>query len=275
VRKLEQPLLFMAFGLIAGCDRGDLEALREVAETARSTATSATSPLTTSPAPPPRRVEAPPRPKKFREAKERLRDLYRAQPSTTLYSNCPLNRLDVDWARCCMREADARRPAVEWEHVVPAATFGGSLPEWREGHPRCAKKGRPFRGRKCARRASKRFEAMEGDMHNLFPELGDVNGARGDTPIGAFEGPSTRHQELASCGLRFGRSVVEPRDAVHGDVARAYLYMNAAYPDAVPLDEASRATFERWHVADPPDALERLRNRVILEEQGNGNPWIE
>jgi len=112
-------------------------------------------------------------------------------------------------------------------------------------------------------------------MHNLFPEIGDVNGARGDTPMGVLDGPASRHPELASCGLRFGTSVVEPRDAVHGDVARAYLYMSGAYPDAVRLDETTRTTFERWHAADPPDELEQIRNRMIRAEQGNGNPWIE
>lgn len=112
-------------------------------------------------------------------------------------------------------------------------------------------------------------------MHNLFPEIGDVNGARGDTPMGLLDGPSTRHHELSSCALRFGSSVVQPPDEVRGDVARAYLYMSAAYSTAFKLDSSARETFARWHELDPPSDFERERNRWIASKQGNGNPWVE
>lgn len=211
----------------------------------------------------------------FREAKHVLSRFYETHPATTLYSGCPLVFGRPDWAHCCLRREDTRRAAIEWEHVVPASAFGGGLPEWREGHPRCEKRGRPFRGRKCARRVSARFQAMEGDMHNLFPELGDVNGARGDVPMGVVGRATARHAELSECGLRFGEHEVEPRPEVRGDVARAYLYMSDVYPDAVSLTDDARAAFERWHMADPPDAIERERNMRIHREQGNENPWIQ
>jgi deoxyribonuclease-1 len=226
-------------------------------------------------APVSRPVVPPSHPLDFRAAKEHLRSFYAERAATTLYSSCALVGGEVDFTRCCVARETAKRPAVEWEHVVPAATFGGSLPEWREGHPRCQKRGKPFRGRKCARRASKRFKALEGELHNLFPEVGDVNGARGDTPMGLVVGAGTRHRDLQSCGLRFGDGVVEPRREVHGDVARAYLYMSAAYPDAVVLTVELRALLERWHSEDPPDDLERARNRMIRDTQGNTNPWID
>lgn len=219
-------------------------------------------------------VTRPPHPLDFRGAKDRLREFYASRETTTLYSGCPIAGNAIDFTRCCVGPS-AKRPRIEWEHVVPAATFGGALPEWRDGHPRCQKRGKPFRGRKCARRASPLFRSLEGDLHNLFPEVGDVNGARGDTPLGLVMGPGSRHPELASCGLRFGDGVVEPRGAVHGDVARAHLYMNGAYAEAVRLSTEARALFARWHAEDPPDDLERARNRMIRDAQGNGNPWIE
>lgn len=258
---------------VPGCDARRLEEF--AARTERDLAVGSGSNAGGSPAPTVRAAHRPPHPKTFREAKTVLREFYAGRDAATLYSACALKAGAVDWSRCCLSEATAHRPRVEWEHVVPAAAFGGALPEWREGHTRCSKRGRPFRGRKCARRTSREFQAMEGDMHNLFPEIGDVNGARGDTPMGPVPTPDGRHADLAGCGLRFGASAVEPRGEVRGDVARAYLYMAAAYPTSVTLSDDQRAAFVRWHEQDPPDDLERARNRRIFAEQGNENPWLE
>ncbi|MBM4375399.1 MAG: endonuclease [Deltaproteobacteria bacterium] len=258
--------------VVTGCR---LERPLRVEEAQASAAPARSSPRALTESPASRAVERPPRPLDFRAAKQHLRAFYAERGATTLYSSCPLVGGEVDFTRCCVARQHAKRPAVEWEHVVPAATFGGALPEWRDGHPRCQKRDKPFRGRKCARRVSRLFQALEGDLHNLFPEVGDVNGARGDTPMGLVVETSVRHRELPSCGLRFGKGVVEPRGEVHGDVARAYLYMSGAYPEAVVLTEELRALFERWHAEDPPDELERARNRMIRDAQGNDNPWIE
>lgn len=220
------------------------------------------------------RAPSPTRPRHFREAKRLLAAFYATRTARTVYSGCPLQGGSLDWAHCCLAKERAHRGAIEWEHVVPAAAIGARLPEWRDGHERCQKRGRPFRGRKCARRASTRFQQVEGDMHNLFPELGDVNGARGSEPMGTVTNPTPRHRELAGCGLTFGEHTVEPRPGVRGDVARAYLYMNDVYPDLVVLTDEARATYEQWHTSDPPDELEHARNRMIHAEQGNENPWI-
>ena len=90
-----------------------------------------------------------------------------------------------------------RAEHVEWEHAVPAAAFGRSFVEWREGADRCVDgKGRRFHGRKCARLAPQ-FARMEGDMHNLFPVIGEVNAtfrraSRGRPRLRWWAGPGDR-----------------------------------------------------------------------------------
>jgi deoxyribonuclease-1 len=62
---------------------------------------------------------------------------------------------------------------------VPAEAFGQAFPEWRNGHPACSDSiGQPFKGRNCAKKMAVAFRYMEGDLHNLQPGIGEVNGLR-------------------------------------------------------------------------------------------------
>lgn len=85
----------------------------------------------------------------------------------------------------------------------------------------------------------------------------------------------------------------EPRDDVKGDVARMMFYMASRYngaeadntPDLtlvdLPVTESGSATFGNlctlysWHLNDPVDESERVRNDVIYQYQGNRNPYID
>lgn len=59
-----------------------------------------------------------------------------------------------------------RAKRVEWEHVVPAENFGRTFTEWRNGNPQCiSKKGKPFKGRKCASKINTEYRYMQSDMH--------------------------------------------------------------------------------------------------------------
>jgi deoxyribonuclease-1 len=231
----------------------------------------------------------------FEDAKRLLVRLYLDHsPRTDIYCGCPFGEakghgLRVDLAACgyATHKDEARAERIEWEHAVPAAKFGRTFAAWREGAPRCTDgHGKKFRGRACAKVASPEFAKIEGDMHNLFPAVGEVNGLRGDLPMGLREdddGRTHRGREDAAGAstIHFGKcaSTVEgtmflPRTEVRGDIARAYKYMNAAYPDHVALDEAHRALLDAWDADDPPDAWERERNRRITELQGNANPFV-
>jgi deoxyribonuclease-1 len=207
-----------------------------------------------------------------------------------LYCGCaftpePGHGLRVDFGRCGyvpFRDA-TRAGRIEWEHVVAAATFGRTFTEWTQGIDRCVDgKGKRFKGRKCAGK-SPEFARMEGDLHNLFPVVGEVNGIRGDLPVGildppdhtpAHHKPTTDVFTFGACKSTIDRGVFQPRPEVRGDMARASLYMDRAYPSRHILDDAHRALFERWSAEDPPDEWERERNRAIAERQGNENPFI-
>jgi deoxyribonuclease-1 len=217
---------------------------------------------------------APPRtPLDFREAKQQLRALYdRGGEATTLYAGCPFRRWRVDFKRCCFSPRGRRGRELEWEHVVPAAVLGRRIDAWQHGDPRCvSKRGQPFRGRRCARRVSERFRHLEGDMHNLFPALGAINNARGKAAFGLIDG---EERAFGRCDLEITADLIEPRPAARGDIARACLYMDGAYPDLDLLDEPARRLLTGWSQADPPDDWERRRNEHIALVQGNRNPWI-
>lgn len=227
----------------------------------------------------------------FDEAKKALLQIYASAPARIdLYCGCtflpePGRGLRVDLAGCGYSPARdaARAERIEWEHAVPAAAFGRRFVEWREGADQCVDgKKRRFRGRACAR-TSPEFARMEGDLHNLFPVVGEVNGLRGDLPMGVLDPPGAtpvHHTSkdtfrFGACGSSIEGGVFMPRREVRGDLARAYKYMNAAYPERGLIDDAHRLVFDRWDAEDPPDDWERERNRRIAERQGNGNPFID
>ncbi len=114
----------------------------------------------------------------FSEAKHILGSMY-SQASQdqrrTLYCGCPMEfqngrpqLADLDACGYQIREDYDRARRIEWEHVVPAHALGGTMRCWKEG------------GRENCRNSSREFSAMEGDMHNLFPVIGEVNKDRRD-----------------------------------------------------------------------------------------------
>ena len=222
----------------------------------------------------------------FDEAKKELGKIYAAaNQHTDLYCGCsyatePGHGMRVDLAACGYvpaRDA-ARAERIEWEHAVPAAAFGHTFAEWREGHPKCVdSKGKRYHGRKCARVASAEFARIEADLHNLFPVVGEVNGLRGDLPMGVLD-PSAHASSgtfrFGGCQSAIEQGVFMPRREVRGDLARAYKYMDKSYPERHLIDDAHRAVFDAWDRDDPPDTWERERNKRIAVRQGNANGFI-
>ena len=155
---------------------------------------------------------------------------------------------------------------IEWEHVVPAYDFGRTRSCWREGHPRC--KGR---GRKCCRKVDPIFRAMEADLHNLQPAIGELNQDRGHLGFGLIPG---EERDYGACDFEVDRHarVVEPRPEVRGDIARTYFYMERMY--GVRISRKNRRLFETWDAQDPISPREQRRNRRIMEVQGNSNPFV-
>ena len=84
---------------------------------------------------------------------------------------------------------------------------------------------------------------MEGDLHNLQPAVGEVNGRRSNYSMAMIAGEA---REFGQCDVEIADRKVEPRPAIRGDIARIYLYMDAAYPGRGVLSEKNRPLFAAW-----------------------------
>jgi deoxyribonuclease-1 len=209
--------------------------------------------------------------KDFREAK-RIATYLHAPRGLTLYCRCHYSGKAIDMRSCGLIPArDPHRAArLEWEHVVPAEAFGQSFAEWRDGGPRC----HGGRGRKCAE-TNAVFNRMEGDLYNLFPEDGEVNGIRSNYSmaeigaLGHFAG-----QSFGGCKAVIFESKFEPMDFAKGTVARAYLYMDGEYPGRGMISDKNRKLFGAWDAAHPVEPWECDLYRTIRRIQTDENPIL-
>ncbi len=210
----------------------------------------------------------------FAEAKRLLRESIYKDNYKTFYCAC-----DVDHGRVnvstCGYQANTKKHGnirIEWEHIVPASVLGNYLPEWRDGHVRCTHRtGKHFRGRECAGRVSKKFQMLEADMHNLVPALGPLNRARSNLAYGDVPGEM---RSFGRCDFEISKERAEPMPSIRGFIARAYLYMNMAYPESKIIHEGNQAIFTRWDLEHPPEPWECERNTKIKNIQGNENSFI-
>ena len=208
------------------------------------------------------------------EAAQKLAPQIYADHQTEFYCGCRYSGRAVDLTSCGYqpKNPSARAKRLEWEHVVPAAAFGQAFPAWRDGHPQCVdSKGKRFKGRNCAKKMVPEFRAMEGDLHNLQPAIGEVNRLRSNYSYALIEG---EQREFGACDVEIHDRKAEPRPAIRGDIARIYRYMEAAYPDRGILPAFQHKLVEAWAREDSVDAWECERDRRIMAHQGNANPFV-
>lgn len=213
--------------------------------------------------------------KNFREAKHIAADLHRAR-ALTLYCRCRYQGKSVNHSSCGYKVANNARRAlrIEWEHVVPAEAFGQAFKEWREGSPKCVKKGKKYKGRKCAEK-NPEFAKMEADLYNLFPEVGEVNGLRSNFSmaevgaLGKFAGTT-----FGGCKAKVWERKFEPMDFAKGTVARAYMYMDQAYPGRGVISGKNKKLFEAWDKLHPVEPWECELYQKIKKAQRNDNPIL-
>lgn len=183
-----------------------------------------------------------------------------------IYCGCSYVGKVIDLASCkgqIQAASDAARlKRMEWEHVVPASWYGHDMACWKSG------------GRKqCGKDAT--FEDFEGDMHNLRPSVGEMNGRRSNWPYGYVK---QRQAKFGGCDFTVGlddhgQTVAEPPDYSKGDVARATFYIADKYH--INLSAEARAMFKAWDQLDPVDDWERQVNTRIAAAQGDSNPYIK
>lgn len=207
----------------------------------------------------------------FKEAKRVLLEIYRELPeATTLYTNCDITYRHgyyyPDLQSCGYRiQADAKRAKrIEIEHIVPAYVFGHTESCWLNQRRK---------GRENCQHTSASFNRMEGDLHNLYPSIGEVNNLRGHLPPAELHEQSDgRYGANIDLVIDARRGFFQPPPAARGIVARAYLYMEHTY--GVPIPIRTKEVLLRWHEEYPPTRLECRRNLLIAKYQGNENPFV-
>jgi deoxyribonuclease-1 len=161
-----------------------------------------------------------------------------------------------------------RAKRIEWEHVVPAENFGRTFSEWREGHPSCvSKKGKSFKGRKCASKMNKEYRLMQSDMYNLFPAIGAVNAMKSNYN---FVAQVNAKSGFGSCDMKIDNRKAEPPIEARGRIARTYLYMDATYK-RYSMSKTQKQLMNAWDRMYPVSTWECSRAKKIEKLQINEN----
>lgn len=203
-------------------------------------------------------------PLSFRQAKKQLKQLYQGEHQSSFYCGCDFRyqgkKLLPDLNGCGyqVRKQQKRANRIEWEHIVPAWAFGHQRQCWQQGGRKACKKDPQFR-------------RMEGDMHNLVPAIGEVNGDRSNYRFSDWNGLATQYGQCNML-VDFKAKKVQPPGNSRGAIARAYLYMARQY--TLQLSGAEQRLYQAWHKQHPPGRWECRRNRLIEQIQGNRNPFI-
>ncbi|WP_017842828.1 endonuclease [Methylotuvimicrobium buryatense] len=168
-------------------------------------------------------------------------------------------RVDLESCGYQIRSQANRAIRTEWEHVVPASNFDRARLCWQNG------------GRKNCNSVDPVFNAMEADLHNLTPSVGEINANRSNYNFGML--PSTPKQHGA-CDFKvdFKGRTAEPRDEVKGQIARIYFYMHDRYN--MRMSQQQQQLLLAWDKQFPVSEWERDRDRRIAARMGHSNPFV-
>lgn len=201
----------------------------------------------------------------FSKAKKILyTQIYKDLEKKTFYCGCSFkNKKSIDFSTCGFkpRKNVKRANRIEAEHIVPASLFGRTFKSWSEGDPKCVtRKGKKYKGRRCAKKVSREFRLMEADLFNLYPAIGEVNGDRSNYEFAEIPGEK---RVYGKCDVEIEGKKIEPREEIRGDIARTYFYMMRTYPERVKISEDKLKMFREWDKLDPESEEEQKRNSII------------
>ena len=165
-----------------------------------------------------------------------------------------------------------RAKRVEWEHVVPAENFGRNFNEWRTGHKQCVtKKGKSYKGRRCAEKTNVEYRYMQADMYNLYPAIGSVNASRSNYNFVVLGDTAN---SFGSCDFKIEKTKAEPPVSSRGMIARAYLYMDKTY-NRFNMSRQQSQLMNAWNISYPVEQWECERTERIKKIQGNSNLIVQ
>lgn len=167
-------------------------------------------------------------------------------------------RIDPESCGYETRKQQARADRIEWEHIVPAWVFGHQRQCWQNG------------GRKNCVADDPVFRAMEADLFNLYPSVGEVNGDRSNFQYGIVR----RAPQYGTCGTRvdFSGKAAEPRDEVKGLVARSTFYMYDRY--GLSMSRQQQQLLMAWDRQHPVSTSERRWESRTAAVMGHNNPFV-
>ncbi|WP_422420576.1 endonuclease [Pseudomonas sp. GZD-222] len=168
-------------------------------------------------------------------------------------------RVDPESCGYETRKQQTRAERTEWEHIVPAWTFGHQRQCWKNG------------GREHCVDEDPVFRAMEANLFNLYPSVGEVNGDRSNFNYGMNTG-GTRQYGQCTTKIDFEQKTAEPRDEVKGLVARTTFYMFDRYK--LSMSRQQQQLLMAWDKQHPVTAWEKERDRRIAAIMGHSNPFV-
>ncbi len=159
-----------------------------------------------------------------------------------------------------------REHSLEWEHVVPAQSFGQSFQEWQQGPPECVdSQGEAYAGRDCVEKVNKEFQLMHADMYNLYPAIGSVNAQRSNYRFAMLPNVDS---DFGSCPMKIDDRKVQPPE-----YARGRIDMTETYPKFT-LSDNQRKLMRAWDKEFPVSDWECKRAERIEKIQGNKNRFV-
>lgn len=207
-------------------------------------------------------------PSNFYDAKADLKEFvfFDQTESGTLYCGCKWKWsgktggiIDLKSCGYMTTSGSERAKRLEWEHIMPAHNFGRSRQCWKHG------------GRENCTLNDPIFNAMEADMHNLAPSIGEVNADRSNFNYGLVQ-QSDKHYGSCPFKVDFRNRIAEPRDSVKGQVARVYFYMADRY--SIRLSDQQQKLLVVWDKRFPVTAKERQIEARIAARMGHHNEFI-
>lgn len=206
----------------------------------------------------------------FSHAKKQMDRIYYGDLMVTVYCGCRYesnrkpNGIDFDGCGFRPRKNAKRASRIEWEHVVTAHNMGLSRKCWHKEGSRSA--------RKNCEETDPEFALMEGDLHNLLPSIGEVNGDRSNFMFSQWtNAPEPVYGKCLSV-VDFKNRKFQPRPEVRGMLARISFYMEKTY--GISLSRERRRLLEIWDKQYPVDRLECERDNRIFKVQGDRNPFV-
>ncbi|MBV7477334.1 endonuclease [Pseudomonas sp. PDM31] len=168
-------------------------------------------------------------------------------------------RIDPESCGYQTRKQQNRAERTEWEHIVPAWTFGNQRQCWKNG------------GREHCVDDDPVFRAMEADLFNLYPSVGEVNGDRSNFNYAMTPGVAPQYGQCKT-RVDFDQRAAEPRDEVKGLVARTTFYMFDRYN--LNMSRQQQQLLMAWDKQYPVSAWEKVRDSRIASIMGHSNPFV-